>query len=75
MKYNSYKGNLTNSYFWRTYDQQEIDLIEEKSGGLSAFEFKWNPKKKVKAPGAWTRVYPEASFEVIHQENYLEFIT
>jgi len=75
MKYNAYNGNLTNSYFWRTYDQQEIDLIEEHSGELSAFEFKWNPKKKVKAPGAWMRAYPEASFNVINRENYLDFVT
>jgi uncharacterized protein len=75
MKYNAYTKKLTNSYFWRTYDQQEIDLIEEGSGSLSAFEFKWNMKKKVKAPAAWTKAYPDASFETINRENYLEFIT
>jgi predicted AAA+ superfamily ATPase len=29
LKYNSYQKRRVNSYFWRTYDQQEIDLIEE----------------------------------------------
>ena len=75
MKFNAYTGNLTNSYFWRTYDQQEIDLIEESKGELSAFEFKWNPKKKVKAPGAWSRAYEGAPFDVVNRENYLPFIT
>lgn len=33
-----------NHYFWRTYDQKEIDLIEEQGGSLFAFEFKWSNK-------------------------------
>ena len=75
IKFNAYTKNLKNQYFWRTYDQQEIDLVEEGSGLLSGYEFKWNARKKVKAPGAWTRAYPDASFETINQKNYLEFIT
>lgn len=75
IKYNSYSKNLVNYYFWRTYDQQEIDLIEEGGGKLSAYEFKWNVRKKVKAPGAWSKAYPEASFETINRDNYLGFIT
>lgn len=75
MKYNAYTKKLKNQYFWRTYDQQEIDLIEEGSGMISAYEFKWNASKKVKAPGAWSRAYPDATFETINRDNYLEFIT
>jgi len=30
----------TISYFWRTYDQKEIDLIEEADGHLHCYEFK-----------------------------------
>lgn len=75
IKRNAYSRKLVNTYFWRTYDQQELDLVEEKAGYLSGFEFKWSSEKKVKAPGAWTRVYPDASFEVVHTDNYLEFIT
>lgn len=74
IKRNAYKRKRINQYFWRTYDQQEIDLVEEEAGKLAAFEFKWNIRKKVKAPGAWTKAYPDATFEVIHQENYLDFI-
>lgn len=74
IKFNSYKQKKVDSYFWRTYDQQEIDLIEESGNELKAFEFKWNSKKKVKAPGAWTANYPQASFEVLDKDNYLRFI-
>lgn len=73
MKKQVYQGARTNSYFWRTYDQQEVDLVEEMDGKLSGYEFKWKPKK-VKAPKAWHDAYPEASFEVVSQENFLEFL-
>lgn len=60
-------------YFWRTYDNQEIDLIEESSEELSAFKFKWGDKRP-SAPSAFTATYPNASFEVINKNNYLDFI-
>ena len=75
LKYNSYSKNLVNTYFWRTYDQQEIDLIEEGSGMLQAFEFKWNSTKNAKVPGGWAKAYPQATFETINRDNYLNFIT
>ena len=39
-----------NTYFWRTYDQQEIDYVEEKDGGFLALECKWSNTKKAKIP-------------------------
>jgi len=75
IKHNAYKKIRANFYFWRTYDQQEIDLIEDCEGQLSAFEFKWNSNKKVKMPGGWAKAYPEATFEVINPDNYLDFIS
>jgi predicted AAA+ superfamily ATPase len=74
IKLQHYQGWLSNNYFWRTYDQQEIDWIEEREGNLFAFEMKYQ-KKNVKAPGAWTSNYPDASFNVISRENYVQFIT
>jgi hypothetical protein len=62
-----------NHYFWRTYDQQEIDLIEEENGQLSAYEFKWGTKTS-KPPLAFTKAYPNATYSVIDQDNYLSFI-
>ncbi len=73
IKLQHYEGWPSNNYFWRTYDQQEIDWIEERDGGLFAFEMKYQ-KKTVKAPGAWTSNYPGATFDVISRENYLPFI-
>ncbi len=39
----------SNNYFWLTYDQQEIDWVEERDGQLFGYEFKWN-ETKVKTP-------------------------
>jgi len=74
IKFLAYKGLSPSFYFWRTYDQQEIDWIEVTDGSLSGFEFKWS-KRAGKAPGSWQRAYPEASFMVIHPENYIEWLT
>ncbi len=62
-----------NFYFWRTYDQQEIDLIEEREGKLRGYEVKWK-NKSVKVPKEWLREYDNSSFEVVHRENYSSFI-
>ncbi len=60
-------------YFWRTYDKQEIDLIEEKSDKLTALEFKWG-NKNPKMPKAFHTTYPHAEFHVVNRDNYLDFI-
>jgi len=73
IKKNSYLNKDINSYFWRTYQQQEIDLVEEESGKLCGYEFKWN-KGKISAPPSWLQAYPQAKFEVVNQENFLNFI-
>lgn len=72
----SYRKMYGQSYFWRTYEQQEIDLIEERDGELFAYEYKWSTKQKnAKPPKAWTITYPECkSFEVVNPDNYLEFV-
>ena len=60
-------------WFWRTYDQKEIDLVEEKHGNLFGYEIKWS-KSRGKVPGDWEKGYPEASYEMITRKNYLDFI-
>lgn len=74
LKFLKYNGNLAETYFWRTYDQQEIDWLELENGQLRAYEFKWN-EAKTKVPRAFVTTYPEATFSVVNQENYLPFIT
>lgn len=72
----NYEGIWTNSYFWRTTTQVEIDFVEERDGKLMAYEFKWNPRIKGRRsmPTAFAESYPESSFEVITPENIEEFV-
>ena len=74
LKYQSYHKMVVNNYFWRTYDQQEIDWVEERGGKLYGYEFKWNSKREAKIPGAWKKEYTDSEFEVINQDNYLDWI-
>lgn len=73
IKKTNYEKQDAQHYFWRTYDQQEIDLIESKNGGILGIDFKWENQKK-KIPGFFAKNYPEAPFTIINQENYLDFI-
>ncbi len=74
LKRNTYKKQNTDYHFWRTYDQQEIDLIEVTNKKIQAFEFKYSSKKTPKKPIAFGKAYPDASFEVINDKTYLDFI-
>lgn len=70
LKFQNYNNIIVNNFFWRTYDQQEIDWVEERDGNLYGYELKWNIKKLPKEPMGWKKAYPESKFEVINRENY-----
>jgi uncharacterized protein len=62
-----------NHYFWRTYDQQEVDLLEVQNQEMNAFECKWSAKLS-KAPAAFSKMYPAASFAEINNQNFINII-
>ena len=64
---------FTLNYFWRTVQKQEIDFVEERSGQLSAFEFKWANKKKTKIPASFIEEYG-ANGSIIDNENFRTFV-
>lgn len=74
LKKQEYKKIFSNNYYWRTYDKQEIDWVEERDGILYGYEIKWQ-LKKVREPSSWKNAYPKATFMLINNENYLDFIT
>lgn len=73
LKKRSYKNIPANIYFWRTWDQKEMDLVEERDGGLFGYEFKLGTGK-TSQPKQWREAYPEANYQIVTRENYLEFI-
>ena len=74
IKFQNYTQLHCTNYFWRTYDQQELDWVETEGDTIRSYEFKYNLNKSPKAPIGWKNAYPEASFEVIHSGNYLKWI-
>jgi len=69
----SYDSSLAKSYFWRTKQQQEIDYVEEVSGRITGYEFKWSEKAKAKLPKSFMESY-NAKIEVIHRNNFRDFV-
>lgn len=74
LKYQENKRLSSNNYFWRTYEQQEVDWVEERDGSLFGYEFKWK-ESKVKIPSQWKNAYPDSSFEVINKDNFEKWLT
>ena len=73
LKRQEYLREQANNYFWRTYAKKELDLVEERNGRLYGYEIKWG-KAKPRMPKEWINAYPEAAWQLINRENYLEFI-
>ena len=73
LKYQEYNRISSNNYFWRTYEQQEIDWVEERNGSLYGYEFKWK-ENKGKIPSQWKNAYPDSSFEVINVTNFEKWL-
>ena len=71
LEYNRLWGN---SWFWRTKEQKEIDLVEERDGKITGYEFKWNPDQKVKIPRLFLDSYENSDFQVIHRDNCDSFL-
>ncbi|WP_153796667.1 ATP-binding protein [Foetidibacter luteolus] len=74
VKHLAYKNVQTKQYFWRTNQQQEIDLVEENGQQLAAFEFKWGKNKKAAIPKTFLNNYPGSSTNIISPDNMEEFL-
>jgi uncharacterized protein len=73
-KANQYAGRAVNSYFWRTYDQKEIDCIEEWGGNLYGYEFKWQGQMRQATRREFTGAYAHAVLDTITRDNFQGFI-
>jgi len=73
LKLQEYTGLYANNYFWRTWEGQEIDWVEERGGKYFGYEFKFK-KESVSTPTLWVKNYPNSEFRVINKNNYLNFV-
>ncbi len=72
LKYLHAQARRVRSYYWRNADQREIDIIEEEADELRAYECKFNPKKAVRVPLAFSKAYPDQRFETVNPNNFVE---
>ncbi|MCL1974232.1 MAG: ATP-binding protein [Bacteroidetes bacterium] len=74
LKANHYRRRFANTFFWRTFQRQKIDLIEETDGILAAYAIRWNQSGRPKLPLAFTAVYPDHHFHAVDRTNYMDFL-
>ena len=77
LKKQEYTKLYSNNYFWRTWDGQGVDWVEEREGKALGYEFTFSDKqaKKKKEPKDWKKAWSDTSYEVVTLENYLDFVT
>ncbi len=61
-------------YYWRSDRGQEIDLIEESSAKLAAYEFKMGTKSRVTLHPQFIASHGEVPFSVIDRSNFYSLI-
>ena len=74
MKYLRYNNLDASLYFWRTTQQQEVDLVEDSGDKLRAFEFKWGKTGKARFPLTFTSNYPGTETNIITPDNVADFV-
>lgn len=74
IKANHYNGRHANIYFWRTYDQKEIDMIEEREGKLFGYEFKWQGEIKKTTKNEFLETYKNSEIRTITKDNFEAFL-
>lgn len=70
------KRQYANFYFWRTYDQKEIDLVEERGGKLYTYEFKWSTKERTAGSGVreFLKIYKNSSHIQVNPTKLEQFL-
>jgi hypothetical protein len=74
MKYMHNIGNYPSYYFWRTYDKNEIDLIELNQGRIDAFECKFSKENATISLHKFHQIYKESNIHLVNKENFIEFL-
>ena len=74
LRVNALTRHKANYYFWRTLGGKEIDLVEERDGIYSGFEFKWGESKaKAITINEFIAAYNGATVQTISRSNCYEY--
>jgi uncharacterized protein len=74
-RFNMNRRRFVNSWFWGTYDQKEVDYIEEEGGQLTAFEFKFRSSGKNRIPREFLEIYQGTNFTTVSKEKYWDYLS
>ena len=74
MKWLAWHKPQVKSFFWRNYNQSEVDYVERDGQHLHAYEIKWNSQKKHSISRAFTNAYPDSTVQIITPRNVSEFL-
>lgn len=74
LKHLRYTNSKVKSYFWRNYNQSEVDYVELENEQLTAYEMKWNTTKNHKVTRAFTNIYPDAETGIITPKEFVGFV-
>jgi predicted AAA+ superfamily ATPase len=74
LKHLRYTNSKAKSYFWRNYNQSEVDYVELDGEQLTAYEMKWNTTKNHKVTRAFTNMYPDAKTQIVTPKDFVRFL-
>lgn len=70
----NYDGFYGSVHYWRNKQQAEIDYLELNEGEITAYEIKYNPKRKVTFTKSFTDKYNPKNTFAINRDNFYEFL-
>lgn len=73
-KINEYKKQDGKFFFWRTHDQQEVDLIIQKEKILDTYQITWSEKNKPRLSKTFSSNYPKHNYAFINNQNIEDFL-
>lgn len=73
-KVNAAFQRKANIYFWRTYDQKEIDYLEERGDKLFGYEFKRQGEMRKANRREFSQTYPNAELQTVTTDNFDAFL-
>jgi predicted AAA+ superfamily ATPase len=71
-----YDGEVRSYYFWRDYEDREVDIVEAGGATLKAFELKFGDKSRLRPKNkrAFLELYPQAEVLGIDKNNFMDFV-
>lgn len=73
MKYMMWSDKKAKSFFWRNYNQSEVDYLEVDRKKIDAYELKWSTNRKHRVSQAFLNAYPDAFTHIITPQNFATF--